>query len=242
MSADRSLLRPLAYAMATLFVIAGLFQLADQLNLIHQPPNIPGSANLVDRVVGQIPYRQAEWPIYFAANTLVGVGFLVLIGLALVMTRWLPGSDRWRALVLWTLVTAGILGAVGQLVIVGAVRASIDIPYCDCGFKNEEIVSQVWAEMVVQGAVALLIDAASILAALGLIAAGRAFVRVGMPELWGSLSIITAALLIVAVVLGYADVGGDVTSWLTVLASGVLVPVWAVWLGRNLPGLDPAAG
>jgi hypothetical protein len=241
MSGDRSLLRPLAYAMAGLFVIAALIQLADQLNLFHQPPDIPASANLVDRALAQIPYRQAEWPIFFAANTLVGIGFLVLIGLALVLARWLPSADGGRALVLWTLVTAGILGAIGQLVIVGAVRASIDIPYCDCGFKSQEIVSQVWAEMVVQGAAALLIDAASILAALGLVVAGRAFVRVGMPAAWGSLSIITAALLIVTVVLGYADVGGDLTGWLTLLASGVLIPIWAVWLGRKLPALDPVA-
>jgi hypothetical protein len=57
-------LRRLAYTMAAAFFVATIFQLADQLNLIYQPPAVPDSASLVERVTAQIPYRQQVWPIY----------------------------------------------------------------------------------------------------------------------------------------------------------------------------------
>lgn len=236
----RAILRSVCLGLAGVFFIATLFQLADQLNLIYQPPSIPESANLVERVTALIPYRQNDWPIFLAANGFLAVGFLVLIALGLVLAARVPRDDGRRHLLLWTLVTAGLLGAAGQLVLLGAVRTSIAIPYCDCGFKNEEIVSQVWAEMVVGGAVQWLVYGASILAAAGLIVAARVYGGRAMPESWAWLSYVAAALLVIIVALGYADVTGDLANWLTALVTGILVPWWAAWLGLRLEGAAPA--
>jgi hypothetical protein len=224
-------LRSFAVALAGLFFLATVFQLIDQLNLVVQPPAIPESTNLVDRVTALIPYRHDDWPIFLAANGLSALGFVALIGLGLAAAGRLARTDDRRHLVTWTLVTAGVLGAVGQLLILGAVKASIDIPYCDCGFKNEEIVSQVWAEMVAQGAAQFLIYAASLLAAGGLILVGRIFAGRSMPLTWRWLAYASAALLVLSVLLGYADAGGDATTWLTVLLTGIAIPAWALWLG-----------
>jgi hypothetical protein len=226
-----SALRSLAVAMAVLFFAATLLQLADQLNLVYQPPNIPDSANLVDRITALIPYHRDEWPIYFGANFPLALGFAVLVGLGFVLAARITRADDRRPVLLWTLVSAGVLGAVGQLVLIGAFKASIDVPYCDCGFKDQEIVSQIWSEMVVQSAVQWLIYGASLLAAGGLVVAGQVFGGRQMPTTWAWLSYLNAALLAVAVLFGYANVRGDLATWVTALVVGILIPGWALWLG-----------
>jgi hypothetical protein len=55
------------------------------------------------------------------------------------------------------------------------------------------------------------------------------------------LSYVTATLLVISVLLGFADVGGDATSWLTILVSGVAIPAWALWLGLRFRDADPPA-
>jgi hypothetical protein len=56
-----------------------------------------------------------------------------------------------------------------------------------------------------------------------------------MPVGWQTLSYLGAALLVLAVILGWADLGGDATNWLTAAISGLVIPAWAIWLGRALP-------
>ena len=111
---ERLILRNLAFALAALLFVATVLQLLDQLNILVQPPTIPDSANLVERVTAQIPYRQSVWPLFALENGLLAAGFLVLIGLAVVLaSRALDGS-RGRV-VLWTLGTAGIIVAVAAV-------------------------------------------------------------------------------------------------------------------------------
>jgi hypothetical protein len=227
-------LRGLAYAMAAAFFVSTIFQLADQLNLIYQPPAVPDSANLVERVTATIPYVQQVWPIFFLANALLGLGFLLLVGLAIALAGRAARSDDRRHLLLWTLATAGIVGGIAQVALVGAVKARIEIPYCDCGFKDQEIVSQVWAEMVVQSASQVLVYAAALFAAGGLVTAAAIF-RSVMPAGWQLLSWLGAALLVLAVILGWANLGGDAANWLTAAISGLVIPAWAIWLGRRFP-------
>ena len=163
----RSALRYLAAAVGLLFLAGTVFQLLDQLNLVAQPPSVPDAANLVDRVTAYFPYRQSIWPIFLLANGLVGLAFLTLTGLGIALARRVARTDDRGTVLLWTLVTAGLLGGVAQVLLVGEVKATIDIPYCDCGFKNEEIVSQVWAEMLIQSAVQLVVQVAALFAAAG---------------------------------------------------------------------------
>src|SRR5204863_5423010 len=134
----------------------------------------------VDRVLGAIPYRHDIWPIFFTENLLIALGFMALGILGLALAGHVAVADQRRPLLGGALVTAGVLGAAGQLVLVGSVKASIDIPYCDCGFKEQEIVSQVWALMVTQGASEWLVNGAVLLAAIGIAVAGILFAaRVG---------------------------------------------------------------
>ena len=121
-------------------------------------------------------------------------------------------SDDRRYLLLWTLVMAGVIGAIAQTMLIGAVKASIDIPYCDCGFKEQEIVSQVWAEMVVQGAAAVMIYAAALLAAAGLVFAGILFGSL-LPRAGSSCPSVLPRSSSSPVIIGWADVAGDLDGW-----------------------------
>lgn len=225
----QTFVRRVAFGVAALFFVATLFQLADRLNLIVQPPSVPDSANLVQRVDALTPYRNAIWPVFFATNFLSGVGFFALAGLGVALAARRPSGGTDRLVLAWLLGIGGILGVVASLIRLGAVQASIDIPYCDCGFKDQEIVSQVWAEMVVDGAVLWLINGASLLAAIGFVIAGRLFGGVEMPAAWTILSYVTAILIVLAIVLGING-QGDLSDWLTVVLSGLLIPAWALWI------------
>lgn len=234
--------RRAAIAVAALFFVATLFQLVDRLNLVATPPNLP-DANLVQRIEAAGPYRHTIWPIFFATNFLFGVGFAALAGLGIGLAARRPGGEIGRLVLVWFIGLAGILGAVAFLARVGAVQASIDIPYCDCGFKDQEIVSQVWAEMVVDGAVLWLINGASVLAALGAVLAGRLFGGREMPAAWTTLSYLTAILIALAVVLGLIG-QGDPSEWLTIALTGVVIPAWALWLALRFEagGTAPEVG
>ena len=70
---------------------------------------------------------------------------------------------------------AGILGAVAQLLIIGVTQPTIDNAYCDCGFKETEIVAQIWAQQLAESASQWLINAALVLAAIGVASAATAF-------------------------------------------------------------------
>ncbi len=225
-----TVLRGLAVAAGALFFAATLFLLADRLNVIYTPPDIPQSANLVERLLAQIPYRQSIWPIFFATNVLLGAGFAVLVGLAVTLAARLAPTDGRRYLLLWTLATGGVLGVVGSLILVGAVQATIDIPYCDCGFKETELVSQAWAQMLIEGAVRWLINGASLLSAAGAVVAGQAFRGRGMPPAWTLLSYALGGLVVINVVAGVLGLG-DASDWLTVALTGIVLPIWALWLG-----------
>ena len=224
----QTFVRRVAFGVAALFFVATLFQLADRLNLIATPPDLP-DANLVQRMEAAGPYRQAIWPVFFATNFLSGVGFFALAGLGLGLAARRPAGETGRLVLVWLLGVGGILGAVAALIRVGAVAASIEIPYCDCGFKDQEIVSQVWAEMVVDGAVLWLINGASILAALGAVAAGRLFGGDEMPAAWAIVSYVTAMLIAAAIALGLTG-QGDASEWLTTALTLLVIPAWALWI------------
>jgi hypothetical protein len=230
-------LRGIGIAVGVVFVVAALLRLVDQLNLVTKRPVLPASANLVDKVLGSITYRHDVWPVFFGSNILIAIGFAGIAAVGwLLATRMQLADDR-RALVLGTFVTGGILGAVGQLLLVGAVKATIDLPYCDCGFKEQEVVSQVWALMVAQSAADWLVNGALLLAAGGLVVAAGRFGGREMPESWSWLSLAIAVLLLAQLVLAFVD-AGDLGEWLLLLTVGVLVPVWSIWLGLRFTGRD----
>src|SRR5262245_5165927 len=99
--------------------------------------------------------------------------------------------------------------------------------------------------MLIEGGTQWLLIAASVLAAIGLVGVNLAF-RGRMPAGLDILSWVTAFGLIAVVVIGFFDVG-DTGLYVQALVSGILVPIWTIWLGFSLkddtgsePGIEPA--
>ena len=240
----RSALRILAAAVGLLFLAGTVFQLLDRFDLIAQPPAGLDAANLVDRRLALVPYRQAIWPVFLLENGLIALGFLALTGVGIALARRVSRTDDRGTVVLWTLVTAGLLGGVGQLVLLGGVKATIDIAYCDCGFKEQEVVSQIWAQMVVEGAGEFVVKVAALFAAAGVVVAARLYGGRSMPDGWALLSYLLAAVVVLTAILAFVGLDSlfDVARWLTTLLTGVLIPVWALWLAARFSEPDLAAG
>jgi hypothetical protein len=230
-----SVVRTLSWSLAALFVASTLLALAgDQLNLFAQPPAIPESANLVERVLAGVDYRHDLWPFFFTWHFLAALGFMAMSGLGLALMAAVPESDERRSVLGSSLLVGGALGAAGELVVIGAIKARIDIPYCDCGFKEQEVVSQVWALMITETAGDWLLNGAIILAAVGMALAG-ALLRRRLGDGWTWLSFATAALLLLALIVNVAEISEALGMTLEAVLPGVLIPIWAIWLGLRLP-------
>ena len=222
--------RWLAWTVGALFLIGTALQLVDTLNLYVTPPDTGASSMVAQRLASQ-DYRIAIWPVFALNNLSFGIAFVAITGLGLALAALLATGDTRRIAIMTTVGIAGILGAVGQLILLGATQVTIDIAYCDCGFKETEIVAQIWAQMLANGASQALVDAASILAAIGIFVIASTFRR-DMPGAWEIWSWLTATALIVGFFVRFLSLGNeDLGLILFVVISGVLVPVWAFWLG-----------
>jgi hypothetical protein len=226
------ILRWLAWSVGVLFLIGTAVQLVEFLNLYATPPP-PQPINMVEQRLAVQDYRMTIWPLFALGNFAFALGFVALAGLGLALAARLADVDSQRIVILTSFGVAGVLGAVGQFIVIGVAQVTIDTLYCDCGFKNEEIVSQIWGQMLIEGGTRWLINAASVLAAIGIVGVDVAFRR-RMPAAWDIASWVTAIGLIATVVVGFLSVEGDLPFYLQVLVAGVLVPIWTIWLGASL--------
>jgi hypothetical protein len=230
------MLRTLTWAVAVLLVVATVLQLVDQLNLYATPPLLPESANMVDRRLGSSDYRAAIWPIFFGSHFLFALALLLVVPLAYVLGARLPRTDDRRLIMTSTLAAGALMGAIGELILIGAIQVTIGLDYCDCGFKDQEVVSQIWAAMLIEGAYRWLLNGTALVLAVGFWMAGALLRSRGMNEAWQWLSRAIAVAFLVPVALSILETGEEVANLLAALTIGILVPIWAIWLGRNLGG------
>ena len=227
------LIRNLAWVLAISLVVATLLRLGDELNIFATPPEFPDVANLVDRLLGTIVYRHAIWPFFAAYNLLFGLAFLVVVPLANLLVHAIDPRDARLRSTGMVVATAGILGSVGQIARVGAVDVAVNQPYCDCGFKEQEVVSQFWAQNLFEGATDWLVTVGLILLGLALIWLGVILATRAARSMLRPLSYLAGVALILSGLVNRFDVPpliGDVVGVLTFL---VIVPIWAWWLGRD---------
>lgn len=232
----RSRVALLSWIVAAAFLLATVLVFLDRLNLVATPPEIPEDANLVDRMIALAPFRQAIWPVFLWTNLLFGIGFVAAVTFSDAVAARVGGASSFRTLA----IVGGIIAAVASIIPLGAVNASVWQLYCDCGFKETEIVSQLWAQTVSEDIADWLNRFASVILAVALVMLVRDAGRVMSSTLriWTYLA---AVALVVAPLMITVEFLGDpsLPDYLTALAGGVLIPVWAVWLGRSV---DDAAG
>jgi MFS family permease len=231
------LVRWLAWSVGILFLIGTLLQLVDFFNLYKTPPDIPESLNMVEFRLAVQDYRVAVWPIFLLGNLATGIGFMAVTALGLALAGHAASDNSNRVGIAAALGMAGIFGAVAQLLIIGVTQPTIDNAYCDCGFKETEIVSQIWAQQLAESASRWLTNAALVLAAIGVVAVSRAF-RDRMPAPWDIFSWLTAIGIVAAVAIPYLQINPDLDIWVLVAVAGVMVPIWSIWLGASFRAGD----
>jgi hypothetical protein len=227
------LVRWLAWLVGVLFLIGTVLQLVEFFNLYKTPPDIPQALNMVEFRLAVQDYRVAVWPLFLLRNLATGIGFMAVTTLGLALAGQVARDSSHRVGIAAGLGMAGIFGAVAQLVIIGVAQPTIDSGYCDCGFKETEIVSQIWGQQLAESASRWLTNAALGLGAIGLAAAGTAF-RHRMPTSWNVFSWLTAIGLVAAVAIPFLQINPDLDFWVLVAVAGVMVPIWAFWLGASL--------
>jgi hypothetical protein len=226
----------LSWVVAIAFVLGTLLRVVDTLNLVATRPNLEG-ANLIDSLNGSAAYRQAIWPVFLWTNLLFAIGFAASVAFASTVSAARGGLPTFLAIV----IVGGTIGAISSVIPIGSVEASVWQQYCDCGFKEQEMVSQFWAQGVTEAIADWLNRFASIAIAIGLLVLVRDAGRVisSSLRLWTWLTV--AALVAAPLMLTVEFLGQpDLPEWVNLIAGAVLVPVWAIWLGRSVEAAGPA--
>ena len=232
----RSRVTLLSWIVAIAFILATALLYVDRLNLVATPPDLP-EGNLVDRVLGGADYRQAIWPIFLWTNLLFGLGFVASVAFAFAVAA----ARRGLATFLGLTATGGVIAAIASIIPVGAVNAGVWLQYCDCGFKETEIVSQVWAQMVALDISTWLNRLASIVLAAGLVALARDAGSLLSSNV-RTLTYILAVALVLVPFLGITELTEPTVEELVSALTGlVLVPLWAVALGRSVEAAEARA-
>jgi hypothetical protein len=220
-----------AWLVAIAFVLGTVLQLVDRLNLVATPPDLP-NANMVEGTLGRSAYFHAIWPVFLWTNLAFGIGFLAAVAFAfnIAAADGVGGLPTFKSLV----AAGGVIGAIASIIPIGAAEAKVFVQYCDCGFKETEVVSQLWAQMVAEDIGGWFNRVASVALAVGLVALIREAGSVIPPMLrtWTYLLVIA---LVLAPLLAITELTDPLAEELiTLAAGGVLVPVWAIWLARSV--------
>jgi hypothetical protein len=193
--------------------------------------------DLVDRLAAIRTDDMRIFPVVVLQSlTAVGV-FLLAATLGSTLRRWAANTPARDAMVL-LFVIGGVTGIAANLINI-AVGNAATFGYCDCGYKTEELIAQDYALTIGWNIVNWLAIGAVTMVGVGAAVAGR---LLDFSTPWRLLSYAIALLLLLAaamrLIAAFVFVAAfdpfQVSDLMTALAAGVLVPVWAVLLARQV--------
>jgi hypothetical protein len=222
----------ISWILAGGFILGTVLGYVDRFNLVATPPDLP-DANMVDRTLGLTDYFRAIWPVFLWTNLGFVIGFLAAVAFAFnvaAAARVEGGLPTFKGLA----AAGGLIGAMASVIPIGAAEGKVFVQYCDCGFKETEIVSQLWAQMVAEDIATWVLRVAGVTLAIALIALLREAPRL-VPPLLRTWTMLTAIALLLAAAAGATEIlSFDAVDVLTSVTAAILVPVWAIWLGRAI--------
>ena len=240
----RSKVSLLGWVVAIAFIVGTVLSLVDQLNLFAAPPSVPDTANMVDRTIANAQYRQAIWPVVLWTNHAFAIGFAASAVFAWVVaarSRIAGGMPLFTALA----AVGGTISAVAAVMYIGSVNSAVWQLYCDCGFKQQEIISGIWAGTVMQDTADWLSRFAGVVLALGLVALVREGGELLSPLLrtWTYLTaLVIAAAAVLPAIGGEIPIPVALVDLRQIAAGLILIPVLAVWLARRVDATGSAMG
>lgn len=224
---------------AACLVLGTIVALGLGFDLLVAPPVIDESLDFPSRLNELQPFRVALWP-YDALSTVlfvVGFGALALVSGSIAS---LADRDRRAGILRSSIFTSGLLGVAAGLVYLGGTQVTIALQYCDCGFRAEETISQFWALSILQGASDWLSYGAVAFGAIGVALSAVILGRGLLPSSWTWISWASAGLLVLSIALHELSdpPAGDIV---LAVASGLLLPAWALMLAARFGVTDPMA-
>lgn len=226
-----SVLRTLLWIFAASLVIATVVRLGLGFDLFVRQPAIADTLDLPTRLQELVPFRTARWP-FDAVATLAYVVAFGALALTAEPISLLAGTDRRAGVFKSALLMSGVLGVAGGLLYLGAAKVTINLAYCDCGFKTQETISQFWAINIVEGATNWLGYGAAAFGAIAVALSALLFRGRGLSEVWRWTGVAAAIMLVVGVVLNEI-IDSLIGDLLTAMATGVLLPAWALILATR---------
>jgi len=203
-------------------------------NVFASPPTFPDTATLPTRLLGSVDFDHAIWPFDLVSSLSFAIAFAALLILAWSLAAGVPQADRRRSILIAALAGAGVLGLASQLIHIGAQQVAINVGYCDCGFKEQESISKAWGLMLIGGAQSWLVNGAVVLLAIGMEAVAALVAGTSNARDWRVMTHVTVAVIVVAVVISAVGLSDTASQFLTGVAGGILIPIWAIWLIRVL--------
>ena len=243
MVANRQTLTWLSWTLVILAVISAAVTLLFVTGVLRPPPPA-GSEDFVDRLQFMRTQDEKAFPFVIVGSLATLGVYLIAAMLGLVLRAWtLPTSTRDAMTLL--LVFGGLIGIGSQLLNIGAGDAARPF-LCDCGYRAEEQVGLARALDVAWSMINWMTIGAVTFVGIGVALAGRV---VQVSSTWRLLSYVIAAGVLVAVAIRVvaslvfieAFDPFQVSDLIVAVALGILVPIWAVLLGRGVsePGEQP---
>jgi hypothetical protein len=182
-----------------------------------------------------------RWPQELASLLLFTVGFLALIGLVGLLRNAVRRDDPWILLGTLAIGVGAGIGAVGQLLFLGAKEVGVDPHYCDCARAAEQIISRGQALGMLDNAQRWLLVGTLVLASAGLLLIWRGASSQGLfSPTWRGLTLASALVLAAGAIAMVAEVD-ILTAVFTGVGAAILTPVWAVTTARGLPAAPQEA-
>lgn len=227
--------RWLAWVLAISFFGAAVIFILLEFDVTARPvERPPGPPDFVAELQAFFANEQTRWPQQVASSLLFALGFAALAGIGLLLRDVLGRQDGRTSIVSASLGMAGVVGLTSQLGWLGAREVAIDGRWCDCKYFIEQIVSQGRTLAIIDGLQEWLLFGVFALAAAGTFMAGRLALERGFPNSgWARYSFVIAALFLVALVSFLFDLD-DLVAPITGIGAGILLPLWALWLVRQL--------
>jgi hypothetical protein len=219
--------RVLSLLVTAFFFAAAVLLAVLSFELLGPPP--PEQEDFIEQTIDFFSWQQSLWPLEFAGTALFALGFTALGWLGVLLARLADRSDARRVLAAAAYIGVAVIGATSQLFWLGVKPIATSPHYCDCGLRQEEIMSRLMVMNVAGGVQMWMVIGAIVLAAVGVTIISGLGRDAGMPGGWvwlsSSIAVVSLASAVLAVAGAYPfDQLG------VVLTAGVLVPIWALWL------------
>ena len=137
------MVRRLCWALVVLAIITAITGLGITLGLFVPFPNVSETTPFVDRLEALRAGDAKMYP-FLAINSLAAGGLFAVVGLLGVALRPFASGIGWRDVMATLFVVGGTVGVISQAVNLGLANVAAS-PYCDCGFRNEELIAQDYA-------------------------------------------------------------------------------------------------